>query len=287
MKKHRTTKVSLIITAIIAVVFSFAVEFFNSPLNTQNPQKFKDCDVLVHYIDVGQGDAIFVNLPDDRTMLIDAGETDTGIVDYITGIGETKIDYLIATHPHSDHIGGMADVINTFEINKFFMPEVSHTTSVFENMIDALIVNQVDSQYIKSGDIICDSDGLKIQILSPNNGQEFDDLNNYSAVVKLTYKNKSFLFTGDAEKKAEKLITRNISADVLKVGHHGSDTSTGKEFLDKVNPEIAVISVGAHNDYGHPDSRVLKRLEKKNITILRTDISGTIIIGTDGDNIIY
>ena len=286
MKKSGTTKISLIICVILVAIIALAVNFFNSTDNTVTDEKYKDCDVLVHYIDVGQGDAIFANLPGGKTLLIDAGETGADVVDYITGIGETKIDYVIATHPHSDHIGGMEDVINTFEISKFFMPEVSHTTSVFENMIDSLIEKQVDSEYIKSGDVIFDSDGLKIQVLSPN-GDEFDDLNNYSAIVKLTYKNKSFLFTGDAEKKAEKLITGDVSADVLKVGHHGSDTSTGKAFLDKVNPEVAVISVGAGNDYGHPDDRVLKRLEKKNITILRTDISGTIIIGTDGDNIIY
>ena len=279
-------KIPALITILIAVFVILIFNFIKLYYTNETPDKFKDCDVLVHFIDVGQGDSVFAQLPNGETMLIDAGENGYDVVDYISSYGEDTLDYVIATHPHSDHIGGMTDVINTFEVKKFFMPDASNNTASFENMLDALIFRDVNAQYIKAGDVICNKDGLKIEVLSPGkNG--FDDLNDMSAVVKLTYKNKSFLFTGDAEKNAEKQIKGNVKADVLKVGHHGSDTSTGKAFLDKVDPDVAVISVGEDNDYNHPDNRVIKRLESKNITIFRTDISGDILIGTDGEKIIY
>lgn len=280
------SRLPVLITALIAVIVVLIVNYVKITRTNEISDKFKDCDVLVHFIDVGQGDSVLAQLPGGETMLIDAGENSYDVVEYISTLGIDTLDYVIATHPHSDHIGGMTDVINTFEIKKFFMPNASNNTASFENMLDALIDRDVNAKYIKSGDIICNKDGLKIEVLSPGRN-DFDDLNDMSAVIKLTYKNKSFLFTGDAEKNAEKQIKGNVKADVLKVGHHGSDTSTGKAFLDKVNPKIAVISVGAGNDYNHPDNRVIKRLEKKNITILRTDFLGDIIIGTDGEKIIY
>ena len=252
------------------------------------PGNVAQCELRVHYIDVGQGDCIFIELPEGKSMLIDAGlnETDKLVCDYIKNTGEDFIDYVVATHPHADHIGGMDTVVDTFDIGTFYMPDAQSNTRTFESMLDSLEASDARVEVAEAGVVVCDDDNLLIQILSPTEDY-YEELNDYSSVVKLTYGETDFLFTGDAEQLAENKITADVSADVLKVGHHGSGTSTGSKFLKRVNPSYAVISAGEDNEYGHPHKEVMERLRSRDIKIFRTDTQGTVVIGSDGKNIEY
>ncbi|MBR2476970.1 MAG: MBL fold metallo-hydrolase [Clostridia bacterium] len=254
------------------------------PLNTE--QVAIDGKLHIYYLDVGNADSIFIKLPDGKTMLIDAGEKESGgkIVNYLKNAGVQSIDYLVATHPHADHIGGMVDVINAFEIRNVYMTNAVNNTKTFENMLIALDAEGCPVTQAKAGVEILSDDNLSAVFVAPNS-DEYEDLNNYSAVIKLTYGNNSFVFAGDAEKKAEDEIRTNIKCDVLKVGHHGSNTSTTKNFLKKTEPTYAIISCAQENDYNHPHDKVLKRLEEAGVIVYRTDINGTIEVVSDGNNI--
>ena len=244
-------------------------------------------DILtVHFLDVGQGDSIFIELPTKQTILIDAGEKkySKSIIDYINNCGYSKIDYVIATHPHSDHIGGLANVINAFEIDKIYMTNALSTTVTYENLLTTIQNKGKKMTRAKAGVEVINSENLKAEFVAPVS-DEYKDLNNYSAVLKLSYFDNSFLFTGDAEELSENEITANIDVYVLKVGHHGSAYSTSSDFLQKVTPQYAVISVGEDNDYGHPHSETLSRLDEYSVKYFRTDLQGTIIFTCDGVNI--
>lgn len=240
--------------------------------------------LTAHYIDVGQGDCEFIELPNNETMLIDAGDSGSGpeITAYIKNLGYDTINYLVATHPHADHIGGMSYVIKNLNIVHMYMPERSTNTKTFENLLQTILDMNIKVKKAESGTEILNTENLKIGILAPDS-ETYKNLNNYSAVIKMDYKNTSFLFMGDAEKEVEeKLPNKEIQTDVLKVGHHGSDTSSTAAFLEKVSPKYAVISCGKNNRYGHPDSITLQNLESVGSVILRTDLDGTIIIRSDG-----
>lgn len=243
-------------------------------------------NLAVHFLDVGQGDSEFIELPDGKTMLIDAGESEYGdtIVNYIKGLGYKKIDYLVATHPHADHIGGMAKVVQSFSIGSVYMPNATTTTQTYSSLLTAIKSAGLTITTAKAGVNMFNSNGLTVDIIAPV-GTSYDDLNNCSAVIKLSYKNNSFLFMGDAEELSENQITANVNADVLKVGHHGSSSSTGLAFLSKVSPKYAVISVGAGNDYGHPAQTTLDKLSGIGAIIYRTDKDGTVVFKSDGTNI--
>lgn len=237
----------------------------------------------VHFIDVGQGDAVFLELPNRETMLIDAGEKENVVNRYISDLGYNHIHYVIATHPDSDHIGGMAQILNSFSVGAFYMPEKEHTTKTFENMLDAVASNGCKAIYAVAGKTILKTHNFSMTFVSPT--KAYKDNNNASAVIWLGYKDNSFLFTGDAEKEAEQDLLASgaqVAADVLKVGHHGSDSSTTEAFLKSVNPQYAVICVGEGNSYGHPTEKTLALLSGNQVEIKRTDMSGTIVFTCDG-----
>lgn len=258
-----------------------------SRTSTENTTKPKQQELMkVHFIDVGQGDSIFIELPDKRSMLIDAGESKYGktVVNTIKAAKKDRLDYVIATHPHSDHIGGMSEVIKSFEIGSVFMPEVSRTTTTYKNLLAAIQSKGLKINTAQAGVNIINTDNLKADILAPVK-DNYKDLNDWSAVLKLTYGSTSFLFMGDATATSESDITGNVKADVLKAGYHGGRTATSDSFLTKVSPEYAVISVGKGNPYGHPTAEVLNKLTKANVKVYRTDLSETLVFTSDGKEI--
>lgn len=247
-------------------------------------------EMKVHYIDVGQGDCIFIELPNGETMLIDAGEYDEvdGAVTYIHNNGYDTLDYVIATHPHSDHIGGMKTIFDNFNVKNAYLSPAISTTKTYEYMLEAIQNSDAKAHKAFAGTEIISEDNLSAIVVAPatDNPDDYtDNLNDSSVILKITYGETSFLFTGDAEKAEEDAIRTNIKCDVLKIGHHGSRTSTSANFLKKVEPKYAIISVGEGNEYGHPTEEVLKRLEERNIEVYRTDLMGTIVVTSDGKNI--
>ena len=248
--------------------------------------EFSD-EMKVHFIDVDQGDSTFIELPNGEAMLIDAGETDQAdkVVTYIYTQGYDTIDYVVATHAHSDHIGGLPVVLDSFNIENFYMTSAVATTSIYEDMLNAVDESGAAVHDVMAGDVIYNEANLLIEVVAPKK-IDYDEQNNNSVVIKLTYGDDKFLFTGDAEKSEEDGIWTNIKCDVLKVGHHGSDSSSSSNFLKKVEPSYAVISCGLHNSYGHPTDDVLKRLDDRNIDVYRTDLQGTIVFTSDGSNIL-
>ena len=243
-------------------------------------------ELVAHYIDVGQGDASVIELPNGEVMLIDAGTSGYGddIVEYIEDLGYDTIDYVVATHPHADHIGGMAEVIGSFQIGSIYMPKAVTTSKTYENLLETIQEKGLSVKTGKAGVEVLEEDDLAILMVAPVR-ESYSNLNNYSIVLTITYGDTTFLYTGDAEEDSLSEITSNIKADVLKVGHHGSDTSTTKEFLEKVKPEYAIISVGEGNSYGHPAASTISLLEEYTSNIYRTDLNGTVVVRSDGVNI--
>ncbi|WP_373845009.1 ComEC/Rec2 family competence protein [Clostridium sp.] len=246
-------------------------------------------EFVVHYIDIGQGDSELIQI-NNKNLLIDAGPTKNTnkLLSYLNSINIKKLDYVIATHPDEDHIGGMSTIIDTYPIGKFYAPKKTVTTRTFENMITELKSKNMKINVPTAGMHLDLGENTKAEIIAPNNNN-YEDTNNYSIVLKISYGNTKFLFTGDAEKLSEKeILDKNydISSNVLKVGHHGSSNSTSDEFLDKISPEIAIISCGENNKYGHPHKETLRKLKKRNIRIYRTDIDGTIILTSNGRDIV-
>lgn len=238
--------------------------------------------IEIKFIDVGQADCILITNGKDH-MLIDAGNNSDGekLVAYFQSLGIKKFDYIFATHPHEDHIGGMDDIINNFEIGTFYMPDTITTSKTFEDMISALEANRIK---VDIPTIDEDFSFLNATFKILYVGEDESNLNDSSIILKMNYLNTSFLFTGDASSKVEKLIlSKGLKSDVLKVGHHGSKYSTSDSFLEKVNPKYAVIQVGKNNVYNHPTDITLKKLEKAKVTIFRTDLDGTITATTNGE----
>ena len=244
---------------------------------------FSGDTLRVNYIDVAQGDSIFIQLPNKETMLIDAGEAYEvdNVINYLNNLGITKIDYAVGTHPHTDHIGGLEEVINTFDIGSIYMPRASSTSKTYEDLLTTISNKGLKVKTAKSGVVVLDDDNLKLEFIAPNS-DSYSELNNYSAVLKLTYLDNTFLFMGDAETLSEDEITYDVDADVIKVGHHGSDSSSGIEFVKKVSPEYAIIMVGEGNSYNHPYQSIIDRYESVGAKVLRTDLDGNIVCDSDG-----
>ena len=247
---------------------------------------FSGDTLRVNYIDVGQGDSIFIQLPNKETMLIDAGEAYEvdNVINYLNNLGIKKIGYVVGTHPHTDHIGGLEEVINTFDVGTIYMPKVSSNSKTFEDLLTTISNKGFKVKTAKSGVVVLSEDNLKLEFIAPNS-DNYSNLNNYSAVLKLTYLDNTFLFMGDAETLSEDEITSDVDADVIKVGHHGSDSSSSVEFVKKVSPEYAIIMVGEGNSYNHPYQSIIDRYESVGAKVLRTDLDGNIICDSDGASV--
>lgn len=246
----------------------------------------------VSYIDVGQADSILIQIPNGKNVLIDAGNNGdaTTIVNYLKNLNISRLDYVIATHSHEDHIGSMDTVIKTFDIGQIVMPKESSNTQTFRDVLTAIAGKGLKPIEAKAGVKLDLGSEVYAELLAPNSSG-YEDINDYSAVLRLVYGKNSFLFTGDAETKSESemlhLGSSKLKVDVLKVGHHGSKTSSTSDFLKLVAPKYAIISVGKGNTYGHPTAEALDRLGSVGATIYRTDESGTIVCESDGETITF
>lgn len=284
MKKFKKLFCILLVLIISITVFSGCLTKSTAP--TQINESFNG--IKVHYINVGQGDSILVQV-NNKNLLIDAGPEDASekLLSYLSKQNIKKLDYVVATHPHEDHIGGMTSIIKKYKIGKFYAPKKTTDTKTFEKMIDTLSDKKMKINVAKAGVTLDLGNNASCEMIAPNKSS-YESLNNYSAVIMIKYGSSKFLFMGDAEKLSEKEILaskKDILCDVLKVGHHGSNSATSKDFLSAVSPSIAVISCGKNNDYGHPHKQTLSALKEKNIKVYRTDINNTIVITSDGKSI--
>lgn len=301
MKKKTVRAIQGLVFAGVVAVLAFVGDYYlNQNTNAKVPETStvvkssekvteSDQNVTVHFIDVGQADSILIR-QGEHAMLIDGGTNEAGgtVVQYLKDQKVTKLDYIVGTHAHEDHIGGLDDVIQTFDSDVILFPKQTANTKTFENFVKAVkeknkqLTAPVVGQSYTLGD-------ATFKIMAPNS-DKYESANDYSIVIKLTYQNKSFLFTGDAESVSEKeMLNQNLDlkSDVLKVGHHGSKTSTSKAFLEKVAPNAAVICVGRNNDYHHPTKTVMMRLKDAHIPVYRTDEQGNVIATCDGNQISF
>lgn len=293
MAKKKKNKQNLpkgisILLIIIAIFYSIYEKDIDKTFGLPVTETFKETEntntLDITYLDVGQADSILIQNK-GHNMLIDAGNNEDGplLVQYFKEQNITKFDYLITTHPHEDHIGGMDDIINNFDIEKIYMPDVTTTTKTFLDVLEAIEKKNMTYDVPNINQNFTLGNTL-FQVIYTGNDKK--NLNNSSIILKATFKNTSYLFTGDATSEVEKkILNKNIQATVLKVGHHGSKYSTTTDFLNKVNPKYAIISVGKNNSYNHPNQVTINKLEKKNIEIHRTDQEGSIFLKSDGKTI--
>lgn len=271
-----------IIFFLLSLGLLFTILYSPSATDTEN------MDLEVHFIDVGQGDSILIK-SNGENMLIDGGGRSTSekVVSYLENQGVKDLKYVVGTHPHEDHIGGLVSVLDNFNVENIMMPNIISNTKVFEDLLDAI---EREKLKIKKP-VVLDTLNLgdaELLVLGPNS-DKYSITNNYSIVLKLQHGYNSFLFTGDAEKQSEiEMIEAHnsiLKSDVLKTGHHGSNTSSNPQFLDAVDPKYSIISVATKNIYDHPSKDILKDLEKRDIIYYRTDIDGDIVIKSNGKNI--
>lgn len=295
MQKRNSKLITLCIVALIFVASLVLTVAFSGESGTlfdffglRDGTSGSPDTMSVDFIDVGQGDCTLI-VSDDQVILVDGGESGEAenIINFLKNKNIREIDCCIATHPHTDHIGSLAQVFSEFEIIDVIMPEIPEklipTTKTYEKFMRSTAENARNVYPAQPGETY-EYGGIKIEILGPVG--KYDNLNDYSVVSRVKYGNTSVMLTGDAETPAEKDILKkdfDCSADLLKVGHHGSRTSTSEEWLDAVNPQYAVISCGANNDYGHPHKQLVKRLNKYIIDYYRTDLIGTVSFESDGN----
>ncbi len=303
-KSAGMSPVLLVLLALFAFAFIYSgyLEFGDTEVPAAAADSFidNDADLEIHYIDVGQGDCSLIKW-EGAAVLIDCGEQEYAdtVLAYLKEQGVKKLDYIITSHPHSDHMGGMGDIISQMDVGKVIAPkvaaELTPTSKCYERFVTALKNKGIKLTAAKPGTVysLTAGDGTaegksppKIEILSPVT--DYDDLNNYSVTARLIYGSSAFLFTGDIEIKAENDILESgadLSADVLKVAHHGSSSSTGEKFFDAVSPKICVIQCGSGNSYGHPHAETMELLNERKVKIYRTDLNGTVTVYSDGEEI--
>ena len=292
VKKSRLFAIFIIMVVLLVGSALIYASSFN--LQDENSTIPSNDTLKVIFFNVGQGDCILLKTG-NHSMLIDAGNIgqDKLILNYLAENNVTTLDYLVATHPHADHIGSMSSVIRKMDnVSMVIMPDKTHTTKTFENLIDVIEEYNIPLTIPNSGDEFTLGDA-NIQIIAPNSAT-YNDINDYSIVLRVEFGYTAFLFAGDAETKSESEQLQNsekiiggiaLDADVLKVGHHGSKSSSMQKYLDAISPSYAVISSGVSNTYGHPNDGTISRLSAMGVEIFRTDINGTIIFTSDGKQI--
>ncbi|WPX08141.1 ComEC/Rec2 family competence protein [Anaerocellum danielii] len=270
----------LIIIAFIFSLFSFAFA------STQK-------NLTVSFIDVGQGDSILIQTPQGKNILVDSGPNtaENTVLNFLKSRNIKKLDVIVATHPHEDHIGNMDVVIKNFNVGKVYAANATTNTKAFESFLLAVKEKGLKITVPDTGQNISPDSKVKITVLSPSKKDRYDDLNDYSIVLKVEYGKTSFLLMGDATANIEEKLLHDsklrqfLKADVLKVGHHGSKYSSTSTFLSTVKPKYAIISVGKDNPYGHPAAITISKLKSERAEILRTDQQGTITVTSDGQTI--
>ena len=241
-------------------------------------------DLQIHFLDVGQADSILIT-NNNHSMLIDAGNNEDGkkIVTYLENLGITSLDYVLGTHPHEDHIGGLDDVINNLSVKEIYLPEATTTTKTFEDVLDAIANKDLSLTVPTIGETFKLGEA-EFEVIYTGTGTK--DLNEASIILKMIFGNHTYLFTGDTIEEVEKtILSENINVDVLKVAHHGSKYSSCQEFLDVATPDYAIISAGEGNSYGHPEEETLNRLKQFTNKIYVTKDLGTIILTSNGSTI--
>ena len=289
-KSGRKKLLKGIITIVILVIATvLGVDITTTPTeeaNNQNQENIVtqnvDGELMLHMIDVGQADS-FLLIQGNETALIDCGTRSTGkdVVDYLNSIGITKLDYVFGTHPHDDHMGGMYEVITNFEVGKVIIPEAKNaqiTTNWYAKLMKELKTGKYEVEYPEVGEVYNLGDAT-MKVIGPM-GEPNDNINNYSTVLKVSFGEMDIIMTGDAETEVENVILQsgeNIDAEILKLGHHGSDTSTSEEFLEAVSPQYGLISAKVGNKYKHPIKSTMEKLEENNVEVYRTDENGTVV----------
>lgn len=279
-------KLKAVAVAIIGMILALIAFLQSKDIIPENMNPVSDGEVYLHIIDVGQGSSTLIQ-KGEQGILIDAGELDYAetVTDYINSCGIKQLNYVLASHPHSDHIGGMPGVLEGFKVGEVLMPEIDEdnlpATRVYERFLDAIADNGISASYCEEGDVYS-LDGVTMEILGPV--VQLDDLNNMSAICKVSYGETDVMILGDAEIKELKTVydvSVDFESELLVMGHHGSRTSLHEDFLEAVNPEVALISCGKDNSYGHPHKETISYLETKGIDYLRTDEEGSIVYKLD------
>ncbi|MBO3399796.1 ComEC/Rec2 family competence protein [Clostridium perfringens] len=277
-----------IISSIIGIIAVLLAGYFGIDL-TQDSKVPKDSELMISYMDVGQGDAAYIKV-NGNDILIDAGPRSNSkeLLEQLKAKNIDDFELVIATHPHEDHIGGMVDVFKEYEVKAFYSPKITHTTKTYENLVKAVKDEGLKTKELKGGMVIDLGEGAKFEVFTPQKS-EYEELNDYSPIMKLSFGDTSYLFTGDAEKLAEEealaKYKTSLDSDVIKFGHHGSSSSSSNAFIEAVSPKYGIISCAKDNKYGHPHRETLDIIKKYNIKTFRTDTDGEIILTSDGKSI--